>query len=845
MNNSFFLTFSKSAEQLENQLVFTSLESIPKKKPSAFSSVQLAEPKEIIGKTNHQYQDTENQLSQQGTTSSQPLQEKKIKKFWPRWKLTLAKAASAVALGVLAGITLHSFFRTADLPPTRKVTLMSAYLNSKNPLRNNYVKLVDQNHEEWANAHGLRYLINQNSSLLEQQCQHPTTKEIKDCSPYWLKVPAMIQWLQEPKDPSVDEEVLYLIDDDMPITNMIHHPSDVFDKLRGKIDAGIVLVKDSVNWLDWNFPGQKNDPAYALNGGLWILRKDQKTLDIIQKLWETRHVVHDEKNEKCPTLGLCMNQNTLHEQQGMVIVLKNNPSLLGHNVLIVDQRDTKSPTRSDIALNTAHRAGCFERTDEEAKYWGGKYSSFPHDDLQNPGGTWQEGDLMGQPNGVPPWSRLLSNHNHWNCKSLSSHHPSIPFTETRLDRIKEMIAKTVRMPSSLKDSIEKAETEGQELLHAVKTALENGGTIKAANSDSANSCYHIRNKNDDIIAIFKPDDERKFGPNHPKKELVRAGSSHEDIALYKLSSLEYGKNSIKQLLANKLDLGKNARVPVGIIAELKSDQFFNTNLTQTGPIFQRKKGYLQKWIPNARELFDTNPSGGDDFNFYSEIEKWPLDDFQEIAIYDILLYNEDNHPKNILNYIDTSGNSRPIPIDRDNILPGDLQDLRGLSNHTMAKKPFTKDSLKLISEFNPASIEVVVKNEGLHPKLAKNARALALILRKFSASHLTLADIHTFVSRKTPSSPPSEVSLLFSQAEKFAVETLSNEDRAQLDQYDEACFNLRSKTAPQNSLENQRIKNEFEKNHQTRIDATLNQAFWIKFDSDLNDVIRKLTKTTQ
>lgn len=285
----------------------------------------------------------------------------------------------------------------------RSITIASAYSNDGDPVRNRYAKLVEDNHREYANRYCSKYEVNNNADLLRNQCKDPRSLfgmlglKWKDCSPYWLKVPTIIEFLKKPQNPDFEKEELIFLDDDMVVTNHDKSPAEVIDSLHEGTNESVILIKDPSLWADWRLP-KPNHPDISINGGLWIVRKDPKALEFMEKVWETRQDTNNLTNKYCPTLGLCFNQDALHEQEGTGKVLKKQPELIGSSVKIVPIRDETSPTRAHVALNSfyGHDNECYQRVRD-----GWPSAPYTHNLSHNPTAKWKPGDFTGQVAAIP------------------------------------------------------------------------------------------------------------------------------------------------------------------------------------------------------------------------------------------------------------------------------------------------------------------------------------------------------------------------------------------------------------------------------------------------------------
>ncbi len=298
----------------------------------------------------------------------------------------------------------------------RRIVFGSTYIAENNPERQALAKLVDDNHKEYAERWGLTHRV-VSENLLKGQCA--TTSDsihsTKDCVPYWNKVAVLREWLNKPAAQSKIEDWYVLADDDMPVTNMKVDPFAAIDILRRGEDTSVIVARDVISWT-----GKEYD---SVNTGLFFVRKDEASRKLIEKLWEKRNDYATYKDH-CRTLGTCINQDVLHEQEGLARLIREDSSLLDRVMTVVKPRDTYGTT--ELALNTFSREGCFVR-----KQNGWKEEKISYNDPKE--GIWRPGDWMGQTAGVPTWG--------WHCADKANGKPP---GALRKDKLKIMIDQTVR-----------------------------------------------------------------------------------------------------------------------------------------------------------------------------------------------------------------------------------------------------------------------------------------------------------------------------------------------------------------------------------------------------------------
>ncbi|MBX7065601.1 MAG: hypothetical protein K1X28_00070 [Parachlamydiales bacterium] len=324
----------------------------------------------------------------------------------------------------------------------REITIGSAHFNEGDPARDDYATGVDASHKAYAEKWNLKHTVIQDPALIKDQCSDPRGIlgflgfKKGDCSPYWLKIAAIKQWLDSPKNPNVQEEWRLLIDDDMPITNRNIDPNEAINALRQGNDASVIVAKDPYDWTKL-FMRQPTDPKIAVNTGVFLVRKDDQARDFFNRVWDTRNTIHHLLNPYCPSLGMCKNQDALHEQQGAAMVLQDQPALMGRVVSIVPPRDEQSATRAHIALNTyhGHNNECFLRMKE-----GFSDKTYIHNlPKYNPSVVWRKGDWMGQVAALPVIGKQLPIDSQGKCVDL----PEIQPSPIKSIKVNEMISQTV------------------------------------------------------------------------------------------------------------------------------------------------------------------------------------------------------------------------------------------------------------------------------------------------------------------------------------------------------------------------------------------------------------------
>lgn len=298
----------------------------------------------------------------------------------------------------------------------RHITFGTTYING-NALRDEMSKLVDANQAEYAERWGMTHRV-VTDNLLKKQCTVDDKKV--DCSVYWNKIAVLKGWLEDTSSPKGKEEWYVIADDDMAVTNMRIDPYKAIDALRRGKDTSVIVAEDV-------FPYDGNRKT-SINTGLLFVRKDDAARKLIESIWESRNSNSNRPTTICPTLGYCGQQQSLHEQEALSRILKNDPSLIGRVISVVPPRDTYEG--QELAINTFERSGSFIRKEP-----GWETECFNYDGLDNgyPKGAWRIGDWLAQTAGVPLWG--------WFCSDKENGLPPGPI---RKDKLVNMISHVKR-----------------------------------------------------------------------------------------------------------------------------------------------------------------------------------------------------------------------------------------------------------------------------------------------------------------------------------------------------------------------------------------------------------------
>lgn len=430
-------------------------------------------------------------------------------------------------------------------------------------------------------------------------------------------------------------------------------------------------------------------------------------------------------------------------------------------------------------------------------------------------------------------------------------------------------------PKSVKAKVEERSEQVRQtsdaLMKRVEQVLKDGGSFVAKTSTERNTSgsYLIKDKEGKIVAIFKPEDEGTWRPNNPNPQFRKHTFSDDAIYFHELNSWEQGKQASRQLLAEMLFTGQTTKMPRGAIVRMQSDQFFDAKSHAAGekaPV-QTKLGFLQEWIHGTEALISYHPSMKDwpkdrlppqsalDLHDNPILDAISLDQFQEIGINDIIIYNEDRQVGNLLVAYDDQGKPNLIPIDNDAILPFKLKSVFGIYKHQRTKEPFTQASLKLIEGLDPEYIGAMVEKMGLAEQTPINARVLAMVVKKFAAVGGTLHDIESFVSfGNRDKNEVSQLWKMIKEAKEASINRLPKEEK---DAYKHNhylrranwCKTMNEKWCEPLAKEKQAEADRWQKDYLSRRAKPINEKvdanFWDEINQRLDNQVEQLAMTKQ
>ncbi len=360
--------------------------------------------------------------------------------------------------------------------------------------------------------------------------------------------------------------------------------------------------------------------------------------------------------------------------------------------------------------------------------------------------------------------------------------------------------------------------ESVNLIQRVNQVLKEGGRVEL---NPGGRTHLVKDIDGRTVAIFKP--ETAIQP------------SEDDIHFNRLSGFKQGKKNQREVFAKIL----NPRLPASAIAELEISG-------------QKVSGLIQEWVefseplahshPAAEEFFtviepkqpDAHfPAAASDFDTNPVLDRIPLGEFQLACITNFLVYNQDGHADNYLIRKDERGDPHLVQIDMDTTLPWKLSDFRGFSSHRRAKEPLSEASRKFIQNLNPDEVRSQAQRLGLSGQSAINAKALAIMVKRFEQTGRTVADMHQFVSNTVPDTPSPLQEMLWKCRER-ALDALPKEDRDLYNYAQSLRWSIWHEGGREAPAEARPTLLNYYQHHNDRIEDAIDRAFWQEFDRELS-----------
>lgn len=277
--------------------------------------------------------------------------------------------------------------------------------------------------------------------------------------------------------------------------------------------------------------------------------------------------------------------------------------------------------------------------------------------------------------------------------------------------------------------------------------------------------YFMHDEAEQIIGIFKPQDEEPFCVNNPKGFTPKSGQANG----FK-EGIQGGESSIREVAAYLLDYNNFSGVPPTDLVVCQHPAFYSNGDTTEFPLLQRtesslkmdldeesspkaKLGSFQQFINHHGDCEELDPN---------IIAQFPVHEVHKIAVLDIRIFNCDRHGGNILYHIDTNDRTGEdlyslIPIDHGYSLPSSLQDPWFVwKSWPQAKEKMSEQTKNYIRALDAEKDIQLLKNrfEGrFGEEHFQILRITTLLLKKAVETDLTFFDLATMICRRHINEP--------------------------------------------------------------------------------------------
>jgi len=277
--------------------------------------------------------------------------------------------------------------------------------------------------------------------------------------------------------------------------------------------------------------------------------------------------------------------------------------------------------------------------------------------------------------------------------------------------------------------------------------------------EGLNGTYFLKDKDGEMIAVFKPQDEEGNSPNNPKK------STPSEFVERGVLDGEGAQREVAAYLLDKQD--GFAGVPKTTMVKLSHPIFGQNEDGQA----KAKTGSLQQFVRNDGASWDIG------FNIF------PVHEVHKIAIFDLRIFNNDRHGGNMLMTMKNDGTYYLTPIDHGFSISSTLSRAWfDWLTWPQARKPFSQEELDYIAAIDSTKDVQILKSLQIRPECLRTMKISTMILQKGAAVGLTLYDLGCIVSRAVLEEP-SELELLYHQALKelgFVDEEIRTEQEEKL-----------------------------------------------------------------
>eukprot|EP00755_Sulcionema_specki_P025683 Sspe_Gene.15787::Locus_5502_Transcript_2_3_Confidence_0.600_Length_1686::g.15787::m.15787 len=258
-------------------------------------------------------------------------------------------------------------------------------------------------------------------------------------------------------------------------------------------------------------------------------------------------------------------------------------------------------------------------------------------------------------------------------------------------------------------------------------ALDKGATLQLADEDCVGGTYFLKQRDGEILGVFKPGDEEAASPGNPK------GLTNADNSALKVGFVP-GNGWVREIAAYLLDHQGFAGVPETVEFEVPAEKL---GRGKGGYV----RGSLQRYVSNTGQSWDSGPA------------RFSASAARRIGLLDLRLLNCDRHGGNILTSRG-AGKVDLIPIDHGYCLPTSLSDLDfEWQMWPQANTPFTPEELEYVEGLDPEEDMRRALVIGIDRESAELLRAATIGVKVGCSLGLTLGDLAKFYRREMIDEP--------------------------------------------------------------------------------------------
>jgi len=256
--------------------------------------------------------------------------------------------------------------------------------------------------------------------------------------------------------------------------------------------------------------------------------------------------------------------------------------------------------------------------------------------------------------------------------------------------------------------------------------------------EGLNGTYFLKDKDGEMIGVFKPEDEEGNSKNNPKRD------SFVDKGILD------GEAARREVAAFLLDKDGFVGVPKTALVSISHSSFGISDKGEPNT----KIGSLQEFVNNDGASWDIG------FNSF------PIQQVQKIAAFDIRIFNNDRHGGNMLFKRQSDDTYTLTPIDHGFSLPSTFDHAWfDWLTWPQVKEPITDEVKDYISKIDVEKDVQLLQHLDIRPECFRTMRISAMLLKKGCEMGLTLFDLGNIISRSLLELP-SELELMIQKALK-------------------------------------------------------------------------------